>query len=243
MKYNKLWIFGICGIMGALLIGCHHSVSQQSSPKELNVIGKNSVILQNQKSDEFKIVNLTNGKEEPSLLQNGTVKLPSFGEYQLQGDFSRLTKLRVSGKTKVSGKNIYLSKITLVVEDDAELRLQGEMKNLTVIGNKNAIIESWWNGGDTLTLKLADTAKAKIAGKINKLVAELADETQLKAEALRTRAVKIKAGGTSIAKIRPENLIDAEATDKSNIYYFGYPKTKKIVTHEAGDVLFCDLEV
>ncbi len=242
MKCSKLWIFWIGGLIGMLLVGCHYSVSQRPSSEELSIIGKSSVVLQNQTGNEFKVVNLTNGKEEPSLIQDGIVNLPAFGDYQLQGDFSRLIQLRVGGKAKVNGKNIYLDRTTLVVDDDAELRLQGEMKNLAIIGNKNAAIELWWNGGDTLTLKLANSAKAKIAGKIAKLVAELSDSAQLRAEALRTRAAKVKAGGSSFVKVRPEVLIDAEAADQSNIYYFGYPKAKKIVTHEAGDVLFCNLE-
>lgn len=243
---KRIWIAWICGVLGVWLIGCQHAVplrdAQPPLRNELNITGKNKLILQHQKRKALKLVNLTNGEELPLTPQSRVVKLSTAGDYQLQGDFTRLKHLCISGKMKVSGQDIRLTRTTLIVDDDAELQVQGEMEDLVVIGSKKAVIKLWWNGGDILTLKLGNNAKAEVAGKVKQLVADLTKSAQLRASALRVRKAKIVAQDNGFAQIRPERVLEAEASGRSNIYYCGYPKSKKIVTHEAGDVLFCDLD-
>ena len=78
--------------------------------------------------------------------------------------------------------------------------------------------------GGKLELELAGMSKARLAGRVDALEAELAGACGLDAEKLVTKAVELDARGTSNAVVHATTTLDVKAAGMCRVEYLGAPK-------------------
>ena len=150
---------------------------------------------------------------------------------------ANLSRLVVSGNTKVQSSKVNFPSIDVIDESSGSVNLLGEygLKHLTVSGT--GPIQIHWLKSKRLSVHAVGTAQIKLAGVANNVYASLYNSAKLNARYLRAKTVNVKTYQNSVATVTPLQLLNAFAFDKSSVFYYKYPKSKNQVTNIEGHVL------
>lgn len=212
-------------------------------------------------SDDF-IVNLTVGSSEEMIELEVNENLLEYVDIENDGETLRIRRqgntwingrmtlnltiktgntieeLRAGGDAKIWIENELSARdLSIRVSSDAQIRTDGMIKaeNLDIQLASDAILEATIEA-DYVDFKAASDAKAKLAGKVRKMEANLASDGILNGENLTVEKLNIRLTSDAVAKITVTESLDASASSDATLRYAGQPSDVRINTSSDGSI-------
>jgi hypothetical protein len=167
---------------------------------------------------------------------NMDIVLKSEGSLKLSGKIG-LRKFVSIGKNKVNIKGITSRYLEVAMNGKPDIRLEGfaNLREVQFAGEGDLSL-LWVNSPDLLVTGNGK-AKVHLAGVVRELTLNLYGHAEMDGQYLRVKKAYVKTYGESLARLQPIKVLNALASDKSNIYYYNSPEFKAGYMAENGAVL------
>lgn len=149
---------------------------------------------------------------------------------------AELSALTVKGNSTVSLDGLHSREFSLKAYNQGEINVHGVigLKELVAHGG---IINIYWLDTPSLTVFAKGNSRILLGGKVNTLHAYLSGNSFLNTRYLRNQQAYLQTKGKARIDISAQQILQAQAMDHSNIYYYQKPKFLGQYMLQAGSVL------
>lgn len=177
-------------------------------------------------------------KNAAFIALNGNFHLPHLAVYgntnltAVNGKIS-IDTLNNNGASQITIKNLAAKTMTINDAGSGKITLRGNTAVDKIIQTGKGLIDLYWVNSKLTKVNASGAGSVILAGKANKLVANLTRLAFLNAKYLRAKNVFVKTKRYAIAYVNPIQQLFAAATDGSIIDYYHNPvNLYKNISHE-----------
>lgn len=148
-----------------------------------------------------------------------------------------LSSLRLAGATHLTGYNINSYGLTIETQDQAGVKLQGNLRLDSVLMNGSGGVSLSSISGSHLNISGFGANRLFLAGRVDILDAHLGNAVRLAAMQLPARLVYVQTQDNASADVWPEQALYAFASGNSNIFYTHVPDVTAGHSQDMGNIL------
>lgn len=148
-----------------------------------------------------------------------------------------LKRLVVNNHISIVLMRVNTEKLQVVANNYAKVSLIGLVDINRIEQNDQSSVNVQWVDSDKLTVNVKNQSQLTLSGAANQLIANAADQAQVKAEYLRTLSAWVKAEDAAAIYITPIKFLSGWANNNGHVYYYKYPQQLDRHTTASGNVL------
>jgi|GEM_PF-2090180 len=173
-------------------------------------------------SGQLSTVFFTVKQQELTINQRGSCCKDGF-KPKLIIQVPTLNSLIVKGKNKVTITNLHSREFYLFSENQGDIDIQGVVGLKELSAQGKGFINIYWVNTPKLNVWASAETKILLGGKVENLHANMAKQSSLNARYLATTNAYVRTADCARVDIAAKQILNAEAIDTSNIYYYQQP--------------------